>query len=71
MDNSRWEESEDVAAVEELYDQHKEAKEHFMAEGKVDINNLVWKLAPGNISLDEADKLACDIYFMIASKWEL
>ena len=44
--------------------------ETWMAEGKIEINNLVWKFLPGNTTLDDADMISTKIYDMIDGWWE-
>ena len=47
-----------------------ETYEAWLAEGKIEINNLVWRFLPGNTSLDDADMIAVKIYEMIDGWWE-
>lgn len=41
----------------------------FEREGKNAVNNFVWVHAPGNMTLEEADALAHDIYTRILEEW--
>lgn len=57
-------------AVQDEEPEHKEAYQYWLENGKVDINKLLWTLLPGNVTLDEADKLAVEIYYMINERWD-
>lgn len=43
--------------------------ETFLEEGKVEINNLLWKYLPGDTTLREAEEIAIGIYHTISRKW--
>lgn len=45
-------------------------EEYFFTEGKNRINELVWLLAPGNLTLDDAEKLSIKIYELLKDEWE-
>ena len=55
--------------TEQLSDTDK-SKEYFLDNGKLEINNLIWHLAPDHMTLGESDKLANYIYEVLGKKWE-
>ena len=45
-------------------------KWHMDANLKVEINNFLWTHLPPDLTLAQADKIACDLYVKIQDLWE-
>jgi len=46
------------------------AYQAFLDDGKVAINELLWKFLPEETTLGEADRMATEIYCKISECWE-
>ena len=51
--------------------EQKEGFQDFLDNAKPAINELVWRFLPGDTTLNEADRLAMDIYLIINNKWNM